>query len=81
MPQNLELKIAVVADALSWMTVIGCLQLALRHPEYVGPSSNIARQISEQLADKLLEEGVFSIEERAFMMRDQMRAENSRRNP
>jgi hypothetical protein len=81
MPENLSLKIAVIAESLTWMTVLGCIQLALRHPEYTWPSVLLARQFASQLADKLLEEGILSPEEVALMMRDQMRAENSGRNP
>lgn len=80
MPDKLQFRIGVDADALTWMTVLGCVQLALRHPAYHGPSSHIAREFSDALGHKLLDEGVFSVEEFALMMRDQMRAENSERN-
>jgi hypothetical protein len=79
MPNKLLLRIGVDADALTWMTVLGCVQLALRHPEYNGPSTKIAREFSDALGHKLLDEGVFTIEEFATVMRDQMRAENSGR--
>jgi hypothetical protein len=80
MPEKPRLRIAVDAEAMTWMTVLGCVQLALRHPGYNGPSSDIAREFSDALAHKLLDEGVFSAEEFALMMRDQMRAENSERD-
>jgi hypothetical protein len=78
MPEKLDLRISVIGEAIVWMTVLGCVQLALRHPEYNGPSSVIARKFSTQLADKLLEEGVLSSEEMALMLRDEMREGNRR---
>lgn len=79
MPDRLTLEIGVVGDALTWMTVLGCVQLALRHPEYTGPSSEVARNFATAIAKKLRDEGVFSAEEVALMMRDQMMEENCRR--
>ena len=79
MPEKLDQHIGVIADGLCWMTVLGCVQLALRHPQYVGPSANIAKQFGEQLAAKLLLEGVLTEEEMAIMLRDEMRAKNTRR--
>jgi len=81
MPEKLEMPMGVVGDALTWMTVLGCVQLALRHPNYTGPSSEIARTFAHALSHKLLDEGVFSPEEFALMMRDEMFAENARRRP
>jgi hypothetical protein len=78
MPEKLLLKIPVIAEALTWMTVLGSIQLALRHPENQGPSAKIARQFARQLADKLLEEGILSTEEIALMLRDEMRSANRR---
>ena len=72
--------IPVIAEGLTWMTVVGCVQLALRHPGYTGPSAEIARKFADAVSHKLLDEGVLSPEEFALMMRDQMHAENSRRN-
>lgn len=79
MPEKPLLRLEVHAEALTWMTVLGCVHLALRHPAYDGPSSDIAREFADALVHKLLDEGVFSAEEFALMMRDQMRAENSER--
>jgi hypothetical protein len=77
MPEKLDQHIGVIADGLCWMTVLGCIQLALRHPQYTGPVSDIAKQFAEQLAAKLLLEGVLSENEMAMMLRDEMIARNT----
>lgn len=71
--------ISVATEGLTWMTVLGCVQLALRHPAYSGPSREIARKFADAIAHKLLDEGVLSPEEFARMMRDEMFAQNTRR--
>jgi hypothetical protein len=63
MPENLDLKITVEAEAYVWMTLLGNVQLALRHPENQGESANIARQFGDALLEKLIAEGVFTVEE------------------
>lgn len=73
---KVTMMIPVITEGLTWMTVLGCVQLALRHPGYNGPSSIIARQFADALGHMLLDEGIFSQEEFAVMMRDQMQAEN-----
>jgi len=76
MPEKLDQHIGVIADGLCWMAVLGAVQLALRHPGFTGPSADIARQFGEQLATKLLLEGVLSQDEMAQMLRDEIRAQN-----
>lgn len=71
----------VITEALTWMAVLGCVQLALRHSDYTGPSADIARRFADALGHKLLDEGLFSPEEFALVMRDQMLAENTGRKP
>jgi hypothetical protein len=63
MPNNLETEITVIAPAYVWMTVLGNMQLALRHPENTGESAEIARQFGDALLEKLIAEGVFTVEE------------------
>jgi hypothetical protein len=63
MPENLDLKITVEAEAYVWMTLLGNMQLALRHPENQGESANIARQFGDALLEKLIAESVFTVEE------------------
>jgi hypothetical protein len=63
MPENLDLKITVEAEAYVWMTLLGNMQLALRHPENQGESANIARQFGDALLEKLIAERVFTVEE------------------
>jgi hypothetical protein len=77
MPDKLDQPIGVVADGLCWLTVLGCIQLALRHPQYTGPSKHIAVQFAEQLYGKLLADGVLTEEEIAQILRDEMRAKNA----
>ena len=79
MPEKLDQPIGVIADGLCWMTVLGCIQLALRHPQYTGPSSHIAKQFAEQIAAKLLLEGVISEDEMAQMLREEMIERNTRK--
>jgi hypothetical protein len=80
-PDKLLLEIPVITEALTWMTVLGCVQLAMRHPNYDGPSREIAKKFADAIAHKLLDEGVFSPEEFALMLRDEMFAQNTRRMP
>jgi hypothetical protein len=77
MPENLQLKITVVAPALVWMTVLGNMQLALRHPSNSGElSADIARQFGNRLFETLIAEGVFTAEEGAAIWRDELIARN-----
>ena len=48
----------VVAPAFVWMTVLGNMQLALRHPSNTGESADIARQFGDLRLEKLIAEGV-----------------------
>lgn len=77
MAAKLDEPIGVVADGLCWLTVLGCIQLALRHPHYTGASKHIAVQFAEQLYGKLLVDGVLTEEEIAEILRDEMRAKNA----
>lgn len=72
MPENLRLDIPVVAPAYVWMTVLGNMQLALRHPSNTGESAEIARQFGDRLLEKLIAEGVFSQDEAAQIWRDEL---------
>lgn len=46
----------VHATYFDWFCVLGSLQLALRHPENNGPSTDIVRQIAKQIAEYLMQE-------------------------
>lgn len=74
--EKLRLEIPVHAEALVWLTVLGCTQLALRHPEYHGPSRLIAQDFARALREKLQAEGVLSAEDVALMFRDEMMHQN-----
>ena len=64
------LEIPVVAPALTWLALIGNLQLALRHPMNVGASAPMVRQFAEQLLAKLCDEGVLSPTDAAIAFKD-----------
>jgi hypothetical protein len=77
--EKLRLQIPVQAEGIIWLTVLGCVHLALRHPEYKGPSRHIAVEFAGQLRDKLHREGLLSDEEIATIFRDEMMHQNTRR--
>ncbi len=68
--EKCKLEILVIADALVWITVIGNIQLALKHPENDGPSASLMREFCERLIRKLLAEGVFTPEYAARVFED-----------
>jgi hypothetical protein len=58
--EKLRMVIPVHFDAITLMAVAGACQLALRHPEYKGPSSELVKNFAEQSLRKLKEEGVLT---------------------
>lgn len=67
----MKMPITVIADAIIWLTVMGNLDLAIRHPGNSGPSAVMAREFRDALREKLLDEGVITAEEAALFLRDQ----------
>jgi hypothetical protein len=49
--------IPVEAEGIAWMSIIGALQLALRHPGFRGPSSKIVREFVRQMVARFVDEG------------------------
>ena len=45
-------------DRISLLTIVGCIELAVRHPEYTGPSKSIAIGIGHNLATRLIQSGL-----------------------
>ena len=50
--RELEVKGASYTD---WFVIIGQLQLALRHPQNVGPAAELARIFARQLAKRIID--------------------------
>lgn len=67
---------SVMAELIVWTAVHGSLQLALRHPLFVGASRPMVEQFVKQLGEWLVQEGMLTPEilaegerrERAFHM-------------
>jgi len=76
MPDKGDLKIPIVADAKMWMVVLANVRLALRHPGNTGLLSDMGYQFATQLEEKLVEEGVYSINEVDELRRAELRAQN-----
>lgn len=64
------LPIPVIAPALTWLAVVGNLQLSLRHPMNVGASTPMVRDFAKQLLQKLCDESVLSPSDAAIAFRD-----------
>jgi hypothetical protein len=58
----------VEADMLTWMGVHGCVLLALKHPEYTGPSRKIVERFVDGIGKLLVQAGIFSQEEYDALM-------------
>lgn len=50
--RELEIKGASYTD---WFVIVGQLQLALRHPENIGPAANLARVFAKQIAERIVQ--------------------------
>jgi hypothetical protein len=72
-PENLELRIPVVAEAITWLAIVANVKLALRHPRNTGPSAQFAAEFAERMMTKLQQEGVLSEDEVAASLRDDFR--------
>lgn len=46
----------VEATYFQWFTVLGNIELSLRHPKNIGPSSPVIREFAKQLAERLIDE-------------------------
>ncbi len=57
-------------DLLALLTLVGNLQLSLRHPANTGPSALAARQIIEQIIERLREDGLTAHAELATLGND-----------
>ena len=75
MPSNEKLKqmVTITAEGVVWITILGNIQLALRHPQNNGPSARLARQAAGQLMDALVRSGILTSDEAAQIYRDEMR--------
>lgn len=62
--EKLTLPIVVDASAITWLTVVGHIQLALRHPLNRGESTKFAKQFAEQVLLELERRGVLTREMR-----------------
>ena len=60
----------VEAPAIVWLSVIGNLQLALRHPENVGASRQMVEEFARALLGKLFLEGVLTPDQMNVAFRD-----------
>lgn len=56
--RRMAIEITVVADGITWLTVLGNMDLAMRHPGNSGVSAKIAKAFAEALRGKLIETGV-----------------------
>lgn len=52
-----EKKVQVQMDLGCMLVIVGNMILALKHPENIGPSSGIARRITIEFCQRLLDEG------------------------
>lgn len=59
---NMKVSVPVQASVLTWVAIIGNLQLALRHPGNAGASSNSVRHFAKALLLKLCNEGLITEE-------------------
>jgi hypothetical protein len=50
-------SIPVESEGIVWLSIIGALQLALRHPEFRGPSSKIVREFVRQMVKRFVDDG------------------------
>lgn len=65
MNANKELRFNIDVSMLDLISVIGALQLALRHPKYTGPSASVVKSFIDQtmpLFDRMpgIQEGIKS---------------------
>ena len=44
------------ASYFHWFCLLGSIQLALRHPDNIGPSSDIIRRMAKEIAERLIED-------------------------
>ena len=52
-----QYQIPVHLDLASAMCLIGAVQLALRHPKNVGPSATAVRKMTDELIERIREDG------------------------
>jgi hypothetical protein len=52
-----DFRLPVVMDLTELLSLVGNVQLALRHPQNTGPASQIARDIVRQIAERVRQEG------------------------
>lgn len=64
--------VTVSAPGLVWMSILGNVQLGLRHPENNGPSAQFAHAACMDLLEKLKAEGVLTADEAAKIYQDEM---------
>jgi hypothetical protein len=68
--EKLTLPIVVDAQAIVWLTVIGHIQLALRHPKNRGESAHYAKTFAAQVLFELERKGVLTREMRNRVFED-----------
>jgi hypothetical protein len=62
-PEKAKIPCQIEADLFTWMTVHGNLQLALRHPENVGPSRAVMENFVQSLEEILVRGGIIDQED------------------
>lgn len=55
---HLDYIVPVHLDLVSLLTLVGHVQLALRHPANTGPSNRLARQVLDQIIHRLRADGL-----------------------
>ena len=55
-------RLSVSDTLLTWCAVHGCVQLALRHPEFPNTTRELLKPFVEQLGTALVAEGFFTAE-------------------
>jgi hypothetical protein len=71
--EHLKRMVTITAEGIVWVTILGNIQLALRHPKNKGASADVARQAAAQLVEALKQAGVLTHDEVAKIYRDEMR--------
>jgi len=62
-PEDLYKEIPVVFDVLCLMVIHGCICLALRHPQFTGPSRKVALDFIEKVERALLKANILDQED------------------
>lgn len=67
--EALKVNQPVIADRLTWLAVHGSICLALRHPDYQGPTRQMMLEFVHQLGRGLVEWECLTAEELAWIER------------